>query len=243
MKRKFYILTVLVLSFLNSCKNEPKAEKPNFDFIKTYEGKIDNQYPLHIKLNSDNGKINGTYFYDKIGTDIELTGTIANDSTITLNEFDKKGNQTGLWKGKIVSENKINGVWSKPNGDTAKDFTLILTSDNYESSKKAISDSKFSEYNGTYNSPFNDGGISFGRLIVKYNKNNEIEFEITTAHQSGCSGELKGIAKIDSNGIAKYSGQGCESLILKFKNNEVEVTEKNCGHHGMRCYFSGKYKK
>ena len=48
---------------------------------------------MHIKLNSENGKINGTYFYDKVGTDIEIKGTILKDSSLTLNEFDKKGNQ------------------------------------------------------------------------------------------------------------------------------------------------------
>lgn len=243
MKQIFSVFSILILFFLISCKDQPKKEKPNFDFIKTYAGKIDSKYPLHIKLNSENGKISGRYFYDKVGTDIEIKGAIVNDSTITLNEFDKKGNQTGLWIGKLVNENKISGTWSKPNGNSAKNFTLILTSDNYESSKKAISDFKFSKYNGTFNSPFNDGGISFGRLIVRYNQNKEIEFKITTAHQSGCSGELKGIAKIDSNGIAKYSGQDCESLTFKFKNNKVNVTEKKCEHHGMRCYFSGEYIK
>lgn len=235
--------TYTFILFLISCKEVTKKETPNFDFIKTFAGKIDNEYPLHIKLNSDNGRINGTYFYDKVGSDIEIKGTISNDSSITLNEFDQKGNQTGLWSGKLINYNKINGTWSKPNGDSAKDFTLILTSDNYESSKKAILDSKFSKYNGTYNSPFNDGGISFGQLIIKYNENQEIEFEITTAHQSGCTGELKGIAKIESNGIAKYSGSGCESLTFEFKNNQVSIDEKNCEQHGMRCYFSGNYKK
>jgi len=143
MKKTFYILSVLILSIVTSCKNEPETENPNFDFIKTYAGKIDNKYPLHIKLNSDNGKINGAYFYDKVGADLEITGTISNDSIIILNEFDQKGNQTGLWNGKLINENKISGTWSKPNGDSAKDFTIILTSDNYESSKKAIADSKF----------------------------------------------------------------------------------------------------
>ena len=242
MNLKTYTFSLLIL-FLISCKEETKKETPNFDFVKTFAGKIDNKYPLHIKLNSENGKINGTYFYDKVGTDIEIKGTISNDSTLTLNEFDQKGNQTGLWNGKLINENKISGTWSKPNGDSAKEFTLILTSDNYESSKKAISESKYSNYNGTYNSPFNDGGISFGRLTIKYNENNEIEFDISTAHQAGCTGELKGTAKINSNGIATHSSSNCKSLTFEFKNNQVIVKEKHCDLHGMRCFFSGTYKK
>jgi hypothetical protein len=242
MNLKTYTFSLLIL-FLISCKEETKKETQSFDFIKTFAGKIDNKYPLHIKLNSENGKINGTYFYDKVGSDIDIKGTISKDSTLTLNEFDQKGNQTGLWNGKLINENKISGTWSKPNGDSAKDFTLILTSDNYESSKKAISDSKYSNYNGTYNSPFNDGGISFGRLIIKYTENYEIEFDISTAHQAGCTGELKGTAKINSNGIATHSSSNCENLTFEFKNNTVLVKEKNCDLHGMKCYFSGTYKK
>jgi hypothetical protein len=242
MNLKTYTFSLLIL-FLISCKEEPNKETPNFDFIKTFAGKLDNKYPVHIKLNSESGIINGTYFYDKVGTDIEIKGTISKDSTLTLNEFDQKGNQTGLWNGKLINQNKIKGTWSKPNGDSAKDFTLILTSDNYESSKKSISDSKYSNYNGTYNCPFNDGGISFGRLIIKYTENNEIEFDISTAHQVGCTGELKGTAKIGSNGIATHSSSNCKNLTFEFKNNQVMVKEKNCDLHGVRCFFSGTYKK
>lgn len=237
----FIFSSLIILSI--SCKKKTKEIKPSFNFIKTYTGKIDNKHSLHIKLNSDNGKINGTYFYDKTGTNIKVIGTILKDSTITLNEFDQEGNLTGLWKGKLINKNKISGVWSKPNGNLTKDFILILTSDNYESLKKAMYDSKYSNYNGTYNSPFNSNGTSFGRLIIKYTKNNEIEFDISTAHQSGCVGELKGTAKIDSDGIATHSSSNCKSLSFEFKNKKVIVKEKNCDLHGMRCFFSGTYEK
>lgn len=136
MKEIFYNLTLLVLLLTFACKKEAKEIKPNFDFIKTYAGKIDNKYPLHLKLKSENGKINGQYFYDKLGVDIQIKGVITKDSLVTLNEFDKKGNQTGLWTGKFINENKISGTWSKPNGNSVKDFTLILTSDNFEIVKK-----------------------------------------------------------------------------------------------------------
>jgi hypothetical protein len=228
---------------MSSCKNETKNESPNFDFIKTFAGKIDDKYPLHIKLYSENGIIDGTYFYDKIGDDIKIKGTISKDSTLILNEFDPKGNQTGLWKGKLLNENKISGTWSKPNGDSSKGFTLILTSDNYDSSKKAINDSKYSKYNGTYDSPFNDGGISFGQLTINYIKNSDIEFVISTGHQAGCTGSLKGIAKFISNDKAVYKDNICENLTFSFKNREIIVSEKNCDYHGMRCYFSGEYLK
>ncbi len=242
MNLKTYTFIFLIL-FINSCNEKAKIEDINFDFIKTFSGKVDNKHPLHMKISSENGEINGTYFYDKVGTDIKIESTISKYSIIKLNEFDAKGNQTGLWSGKLINENKIKGTWSKPNGDSVKDFIMILTSDNYDSLKKVIFDNMYSKYNGTYNSPFNDSGISFGKLTIKHTENNEIEFDISTAHQTGCTGELKGIAKINSNGIAVHSSANCESLTFEFKNSEVIVDEKNCDLHGMRCFFTGNYIK
>ena len=105
------------------------------------------------------------------------------------------------------------------------------------------SNPKYSVYNGTYNSTFNEDGISIGQLVIKYNKDREINFEITTATQSGCTGDLTGTAKIESNGIAYYGNSDCESLTFEFKNNQIIVNEKNCNFHGMRCTFNGTYKK
>lgn len=241
MKQIFFILSVLV--FIISCKNEPTAKNTSLDFIRTYTGKIDNKYPLHIKLTATNGKVSGRYFYDKVGTDIEIIGTIAGDSTIHLTEFDENAYHTGLWTGKLSSDHIISGTWSKPNGKSTKDFILMPTTVTYESAREALFDTKFSKYSGTYNSPFNDEGISFGQLIINYNHVNELAFEIHTAHESGCTGNLKGIAKISTTGVAKYSSETCDDLTFKFENDEVLVSENNCGHHGMRCYFTGKYKK
>jgi len=173
MKKTFYTLSLSILSLLISCKKESKEKKTIFDFVKTYSGKIDNKYPLHIKLKSENNKINGTYFYDKIGQNIEVKGVISNDSTVTLNEFDKKGNQTGLWKGKIINENKIKGIWSKPNGDLSKPFTLILTSDNYENLKEIKLESNNLIRTGKHNFTLQWIGWDYpgSVMIEKINKN------------------------------------------------------------------------
>lgn len=232
---------------LISCKNDKAKISqniiPNLDFVQTYSGKINDKYPFHMKITSNNGTVTGNYFYDKVGKDIELKGSISIDSVVTLNEFDKKGNQTGLWKGKLINLNKIEGDWSKPSGSSSQKFSLLKTSETYKSVKRDIYDSKFSRYSGSYNSPFNDGGISFGKLVIKYTNNGEINFNIRTAHQSGCTGELKGTAKINEIGIASYSGLGCENVTFKFTKDQVSIKEKDCNQHGMRCYFSGIYKK
>lgn len=245
MIKKFHPLIIMILITLISCKNQSKKENqnPNLDFIQTYEGTIAGKHPVHLKLKSENGELSGNYFYDKVGENIEIKGTLKDDNTLILSEFDEKGNQTGLWKGSLINQNRITGTWSKPNGTSPMNFNLIITSENYESSKNVISDSKYSSYTGTYNSPFNSGGISNGVLKLKYIGNQKVDFEITIGHRDGCVGNLSGTAKIDSKGNAKYSGQGCKSLTFNFNNRQVQVTERDCNHHGMNCYFEGIYEK
>lgn len=240
-KSIFTLLIVTIITFI-SCKNETTRQKPNLDFIQTYEGTIAGKYPVHLKLISDNGNLSGNYFYDKVGTSIEVKGTLTTDSIFNLNEFDEKGNQTGLWKGRLINQNKINGTWSKPNGTSPFDFNLIVTSENYESSKNEIFDLKYSKYTGTYNSDFKKDGISVGELKINYIGNQKIDFSLIVATQD-CIGDITGTAKIDLNGNAKYSGDGCESLTFNFKKGEVEIEENDCNHHGAYCVFNGTYKK
>jgi hypothetical protein len=59
-----------------------------------YEGAIRNDLSIVLSANSNEGKISGTYFYQKNGTDISISGTQENNS-VTIREFDEKGKQTG----------------------------------------------------------------------------------------------------------------------------------------------------
>ncbi|MDX6747370.1 hypothetical protein SHK09_11250 [Polaribacter sp. PL03] len=135
MNLKKYSFTLIIL-FIISCNGNEK--KLNLNFTKSFTGKIDNKYPLHMELNSINGKVKGTYYYDKIGTNIKIKGTLSKDSILSLDEFDQKGKQTGFWNGKFIDKNRISGTWNNSNRNSAKDFTLILTSDNIISQNNSI---------------------------------------------------------------------------------------------------------
>lgn len=125
MNLKKYSFSLIILFIISCNKNESKL---NLNFTKSFTGKIDNKYPLNMELNSVNGEIKGTYYYDKIGTNIKIKGTLSKDSILSLKEFDQNDKQTGLWNGKLISENKISGIWNNSDRNSAKDFTL-LTSD------------------------------------------------------------------------------------------------------------------
>ena len=118
---------------------------------------------------------------------------------------------------------------------------LTLTISCKKQEKKT--DVKYFNYSGTYNSLLNKNGISIGQLIIKQSNNTEINFEIITGTQSGCTGELKGIAKFNAEGIANHKSIDCKNLTFKFKNNLITLEEKNCDMHGIKCSFAGTYKK
>jgi hypothetical protein len=89
---------------------------------KFFKGSIGSSLGLQMKLVRTNDQLNGNYFYQKVGTKIELRGSVDKDGNVVLEEFDPSGKQTGVFKGiwKPAGEDgldSIAGNWSKPAGD------------------------------------------------------------------------------------------------------------------------------
>jgi len=96
---------------------------------KFFKGSIGSNLGLQMKLIRDGEKVTGSYFYQKVGTRIELKGTIDKTGSLTLDEFDTGGKQSGLFKGvwRTGTEDgldSIAGNWSKPGGDKKTAFSL-----------------------------------------------------------------------------------------------------------------------
>ena len=96
---------------------------------KFFKGSIGSTAGLQMKLMRDGDKLKGTYSYQKVGTKIDLKGTVDKDGNITLEEYDPAGKPTGLFKGiwKTESDNgliSIAGNWSKPGGEKKTAFSV-----------------------------------------------------------------------------------------------------------------------
>lgn len=96
--------------------------------IKFFKGSIGSALGLQMKLVRQGDSLSGNYFYQKVGTKIDLKGTVDKDGNVLLEEFDPSGKQTGVFKGlwKTDSENLINivGNWSKPNDSKQTAFSV-----------------------------------------------------------------------------------------------------------------------
>jgi hypothetical protein len=79
-----------------------------------------------MKLVRTGDQLAGSYFYQKVGTRINVRGDVDKNGSLTLQEFDQAGKQTGLFKG-IWTIDATDGLvtlagnWSKPPGDKGSD--------------------------------------------------------------------------------------------------------------------------
>jgi hypothetical protein len=95
---------------------------------KYFKGSIGTRLGMQMKLTRDGDRVAGNYFYQHVGTKIDLKGTIDKDNNLTLEEYDSGGKQTGIFKGTWMVDNdgvaNVAGNWSKPNNDKKTAFSL-----------------------------------------------------------------------------------------------------------------------
>src|SRR5678815_3481999 len=90
--------------------------------VKHFKGSIGSSLDLQMKLVRTGDLLAGSYFYQKVGTRINLRGNVDKDGNLTLEEFDQAGKQTGLFQGIWTVDSSdgmiaLAGNWSKPPGE------------------------------------------------------------------------------------------------------------------------------
>lgn len=95
---------------------------------KLFKGSIGNNLSLQMKLVLEGERLSGSYFYEKVGTKINLRGTLDKNGNLTLEEFDPAGKPTGVFQGNWkTGENglvEVAGSWKAPNSNKQTTFTL-----------------------------------------------------------------------------------------------------------------------
>ncbi len=87
----------------------------------TYKGLINNKYPITMKIIFIDDKVDGFYFYDKIGKTILIKGNVKKDSIEIRGVYNNA--LVDIFKGKL-KENKIDGKWRKPGKKASYGFHL-----------------------------------------------------------------------------------------------------------------------
>lgn len=121
-KNIIYFIFVLLIAFVYTVSSYAN-ETP---YLLKYDGKINNM-KIHMEINVEENSLNGFYYYKKYKKNIELKGSIEQYEKVILKEY-YNYSLTGIFKGKIKSDNIIEGVWTSPDGDREYPFEIILTS-------------------------------------------------------------------------------------------------------------------
>ena len=93
---------------------------------KYFKGSIGSSLDLQMKLVRTGDQLAGSYFYQKVGPRINVRGNVDKDGSLTLEEFDPAGKQTGIFKGIWAIDGSdglvtLAGNWSKPPGEKGSD--------------------------------------------------------------------------------------------------------------------------
>jgi len=93
-----------------------------------FRGRINYDLKVEMTLVRDGDRLTGTYFYPRVGKNIDLKGTVSKDGNVELRESDETGKDTGVFKGKWTSNAmglaEIEGKWSRPDGSKETDFQI-----------------------------------------------------------------------------------------------------------------------
>jgi hypothetical protein len=92
-----------------------------------FRGRIAYELKIEMSLVKDSNGLSGTYFYPRVGKNINLKGSVDKDGNVDLRESDDSGKETGVFKGKWKAANEmglaeIEGKWSKPDGSKETEF-------------------------------------------------------------------------------------------------------------------------
>jgi Protein of unknown function (DUF3298)/Deacetylase PdaC len=137
------------LAFNVACRRQPAANQPaNANTAQNeqvapaggavatgdtfhFRGTIAGNLRIEMTLIRDGERLSGSYFYPKVGKNIDVKGTIDKDGNVDLKESDESGKQTGVFKGKWrpateieLDVSEIDGKWSKPDGSKQTAFLV-----------------------------------------------------------------------------------------------------------------------
>jgi len=108
--------------------------------------------------------------------------------------------------------------------------------------EQSLRDSKLDSLSGTYNSPFNKQGVSYGSVDIKYKRGRTFYFDIEAGHIDGCIGKLNGEITIDSNLVGVFLTDIGTKIRFEFHHHSLKIVEQeDCQEHGMWCWFDGEY--
>ncbi len=238
-KKSFFILLVFAsLVSVNVASLQGERE---------FTGTINKTIRIRLRITQSGNTIRGSYLYEKVGKDITLNGTLSGKQ-MTLREYDDNGKQTGTFKGRFVTADSIEGIWTNAEGTKSFPFSLVAAS------AIAGNASMSTGIDGKYERVDAKGRIereSAAQINIKMLANGMTQIEgeavlVVDARRGNVrTGTVGGTFQLTGNKLLIKEGDdeySCKMTIV-FSAGKLEVTEDNGHCGGLGVSFIGDYKK
>ena len=138
------LLLLIAVAVFGACRKSTTTQNPNTNLASppqetigggtapagekfSFRGWIAN-LSIEMALVRESDRLSGTYFYPRVGKNIDLKGSIDSGGKLELRETDETGKDTGVFKGRWSSDEiglvAIDGKWSRPDGSKETEFGL-----------------------------------------------------------------------------------------------------------------------
>lgn len=188
------------------------AQTPAPRSIRTYEGAVNDKYPVSLTLTTHDNLVYGTLIYKRSGVPIRVVGTLENGSML-LHEFDTRSGITGIFNGQASAKGYL-GSWFSPKTN-AKELTFSLT----QISRSPAPALPSFDPTGTYAYSFGKEAGA-GTIYVQQTTNNQI------------------LVMMEANrGAPSYNMAIVEKTTLRLKGNQAVYRSKEYGKCTIKLTF------
>lgn len=142
--QRITLLLLIAVAIFGACRKSPTTQNSNTNLASPPQETIGGgaapagekfsfrgwiaSLSIEMTLVRDNDRLTGTYFYPRVGKNIDLKGSIDTGGKLELRETDETGKDTGVFKGQWKSNDvglaSIEGKWSRPDGSKETEFEL-----------------------------------------------------------------------------------------------------------------------
>lgn len=201
----------------------------------SYSGAINKTLNIKMKLSIADGKISGSYYYEKNKVEIPLKGTIDDSENFEIQEYDAQGKVTGVFRGEHTGILELEGDWSKPGSDRKLSFVLKADAV-YNNGKSA---GWAGDWNYAKSTQFDQCSISIGN-----EQSDRFDFEIA-AGSGGNEGSMEGTALVSgTKAVWTDAETKCKvGLTLKGQSLFLETNEEcqSFAGNGVQ-FFNAEYR-
>lgn len=229
-----FTMTAFVTLTIVTNSAAASSQEKRFYFI----GTVGPENKVQMELVFDGEDVSGSYYYDKKGIPIGLSGSYTGkDDAIRISEKGHKGLITGNFKGSVVSDGanfakSIEGTWTDYKGDKKLPFELTKVSD-FVSSKVTEGDKI-------------ESSLLYPKFLSDVSGLKMINSELSKNFKTEQKKFLKEAKEFFSTEDSAGGWQESRSLSIAYYSNSLislvgEVYSYTGGAHGNTYYISSNY--